>query len=369
MKPRTRDALVILTLGAALGGGAAWLAQRGAPGAPVGPAGRPRALDAIPAGALLVGSADLRALRASPVGAPFFREGREIRGVGKVRDVCGFDPIDTLDEIALAVPATGDGAEIGLSAAGEVRADALVDCASKVIQARGGRPVVTPIGSFRTVRDVNAPAGGELAVRAGGPVLLGGGSYLRAMIDAADGRAAGIGDAHASIERQVTGRAARLTVVLTPEQRRQIADELALGGAPTAPAGSILGAGLGLELGPKVGLHAVIACAAAPPCAALADRLRAARDARVEDLGARLTGLAGILQRVELSAQGEAVHLKLELPAEDAAALVEMLLSLRNQRAAPPPEPEPPPPSAPPEPEAAPDAGEIIRPRKPRERK
>lgn len=357
---------MILTLGAALGGGAAWLAQQGAPATPGAPGARARALDAIPAGALLVGSADLRALRASPVGAPFFREGREIRGVGKVRDVCGFDPIDTLDEIALAVPATGDGAEIGLAASGEVRADALVDCASKVIQARGGRPVVTPIGSFRTVRDVSAPGGGELAVRAGGPVLLGGGSYLRAMIDAADGRAPAVGDAHASVERQVTGRAARLTVVLTPEQRRQIADELALSGATGAPAGSILAAGLGLELGPRVGLHAVISCAAAPPCAALGDRLRAARDARLEDLGARMTGLAAILGRVELSTQGEAVHLKLSLPAEDAAALVEMLLSIRDQRGVPPPEPQAPPL---PEQQAPPDAGEILRPRKHQEEK
>jgi len=56
------------------------------------------ALDAIPAGAFLVATADLAALRASPAGAPFLREGRTIPGLGKVRDVCGFDPLDTLTE-------------------------------------------------------------------------------------------------------------------------------------------------------------------------------------------------------------------------------------------------------------------------------
>src|SRR5437773_541082 len=97
------------------------------------PALRGRALDAIPSGALLLATADLAALRASPVGAPFLHEGREIPGLGKVRDVCGFDPIDTLTEVALAIPAAGDAGEFGLSAAGDVDADALVACASKVI--------------------------------------------------------------------------------------------------------------------------------------------------------------------------------------------------------------------------------------------
>ena len=347
MQTRTRNALAVLALGAALGGGTAlWYRARSpAPTEPIAPAS---ALGAIPGDALLVGSADLRALRASPVGAPFFRQGREIRGVGKIRDVCGFDPVDTLDEIAITVPATGDGGDLGLAAAGAIQADAIVTCARRVIEARGGRPIVTPVGSFSTVRDTGAPSGSEIAVRPGGPVLLGGASTLRAMIDAADGRTPSVqtNDAHARIARQAGGRAARLTLVLTADQRRQIADELALAGAPAAPAASILSAGLGIDLGPQVALHAVIACAAAPACAALGDRLRAARDERVEDVGARLTGIAAILQRIELTPEGEALHLRLTLPAADVAALVERLLELR-ERSEPPP-PEPPPPEPPP---------------------
>src|SRR5262249_50657086 len=161
----------------ALGAGLAWVArQRRA----VDPHGH--ALDAIPAGALLVAVADLDALRASPVGAPLLREGREVKGVGKLRDVCGFDPMDALHAVAVAIPAAGDAGDFGLAASGSIDDEAILACASKVIEARGGKPVITSIGSFRSVHDDAAGgSSGEIAARKGGPLILGGGSYLRAM--------------------------------------------------------------------------------------------------------------------------------------------------------------------------------------------
>src|SRR5688572_2048817 len=99
---------------------------------------RARALDSIPNGALLVATADLDTLRASPSFAPLLREGREIPGLGKVREVCGFDPMDTLHELAVAIPAAGEEGDFGIVAAGVVDDEALVACASKVIEARGG---------------------------------------------------------------------------------------------------------------------------------------------------------------------------------------------------------------------------------------
>jgi len=334
VQKRTRNGLVLLALVAILGIGLAWYASaRRTPAVEAGPS----ALDAIPSGALLLVTGDLRALRASPVGAPFFREGREIRGIGKVRDVCGFDPIDTLEEVALAIPAVGEG-EFGLAAAGAVQTEALVSCAKKVIESRGGRPVVAPVGSFSTVRDTSAPQGGEIAVRPGGLVLLGGGAYLRAMIDSADGRTPTIrtSDAHAQVAQQVGGGAARLTMVLTPEQRAQIAEELALSGAQGSPAGSVLAGGIGVDLGPQLRLHGVLTCASAAACSELGDRLRAMRDARAGDVTLRLMGVASVLERVQLEAKGEALHLRLELPAEEATAVVERLLALRGARQAQP---------------------------------
>src|SRR6185312_10853154 len=143
VQTRTRNALVF---GAAAAAGAAGLFAITRSRRPLDLSAK--VLDAVPAGALLVATADLSALRASPATAPLLKEGREIPGLGKVRDVCGFDPLDTLTEAAIAIPATGDTGEFGLVATGPIDADALVACASKVIDARGGHAVTSTLGSF-----------------------------------------------------------------------------------------------------------------------------------------------------------------------------------------------------------------------------
>ncbi|WP_437622091.1 hypothetical protein [Sorangium sp. So ce1151] len=330
MQTRTRDGLVLLLAGVLLGGGLAWLLGR----RQEAPLAAPRALDAVPAGALLVATLDLPALRASPAFAPFLREEREIPGLGKVRDVCGFDPLAALTEVAVAIPAAGESGDFGLAASGAVQDEALLACASKVIKARGGQPVVSTIGSFRAVRDSSAEGHGEIAVRPGGPILLGGGAYLRAMIDAADGRAPAVGatDAHDGIAREVGAGAARVTVVLTPEQRAELGRELAASGAGRSPAASIRSGGVGVALGPEIAVHGVVLCDAEAPCAELGAELRAARDARAEDFATRLIGFGAVLERVAIAAEGKALHARVKLSAEEAGVLVDRLASLRGLR-------------------------------------
>ncbi|WP_437547303.1 hypothetical protein WME97_45115 [Sorangium sp. So ce367] len=331
MQPRTRDGLVLLLVGVLLGGGVAWLLgrRRESP-----PAAAPRALDAVPAGAMLVATLDLPALRASPAFASFLREEREIPGLGKVRDVCGFDPVAALTEVAIAIPAAGEGGDFGLVAAGAVQDEALLACASKVIEARGGRPVVSGIGSFRAVRDSSAEGHGEIAVRPGGPILLGGGAYLRAMIDTAEGRAGSVGAsaAHDDIARAVGEGAARVTVVLTPEQRAEIGRELALSGSGRSPAASLLSGGASVALGPEIAVHAAVLCDAEAPCEALGAELRAARDTRAADFATRLIGFGAVLERIAIAAEGKALHARVKLSAEEAGALVDRLASLRGLR-------------------------------------
>jgi hypothetical protein len=313
----------------------------------------PKVLDAVPAGALLVATADLEALRASPTGAgALLLKDREIPGLGKVRDVCGFDPLDTLTEAAIAIPATGDAGEFGLVATGPVDAEALLACASKVIDARGGRAVTSTLGSFRAVRDASLTStAGEIAVRRGGPLLLGAGPYLLAMIDAADGRAPTIRSsaAHTFLARAVGGGQIRVTAVLSPEQRRVVADELESGGAGGA---TIQAAALGVTLGPNIGLHAVLSCDAS--CGSVARRLAEVRDARAQDRGV----FAAILQGLRIDPEGELVHARVDIPAEQAITLVSRLLALRGHRSLPPDHPPLPGPSAAPPP--APD--EILKP-------
>ena len=305
----------------------------------------PRALDAVPNGALLVALADLKAVRASALGGPLFGDGREIPGIGKVREVCGIDPLDTLREIALSIPAAGDEGDFGLVAAGDVDENALIACASKVIEARGGQPVITTIGTFRAVRDAAlVGSGGEIAVRKGGPVLLGAGTYLRAMIDAAEGRGPTIraSMAHALLSKAIGSAEVRVSVVLTPEQRRTLEAELreASGAAPgegaapaEKPAGtSIVAGGVGVTLGPQVQLHGVILCDSAAACSELAGSLKAARDARAADPATRLVGFGAVLEDMQIEARGDQIHARVEVPEAEARKLVERLLVLRGMR-------------------------------------
>lgn len=294
---------------------------------------RSRALSAVPAGALLVASIDLDALRASPVGAPFLREGRQIPGLGSVREVCGKDPMDTLREAAIAFPAAGDTGDFGLAAAGEVDPDLVSSCAAKVIEARGGKPVIGTIGTFTTVRDAALPAGGgEIAVRKGGLLLLGGGPYLRAMIDAAEGRLPTVrsSNAHQRLANEVGASPALLTFMLTTEQRATIAEVMGDEGA--SPGASIVGGALGATFGPTVVVRGVIACDREEPCARVAERLRAMRDARAKDFATRLVGFGAALEGLQIEAKGELIRLTLKLPEGEAATLVERLMTLRGMR-------------------------------------
>lgn len=327
MQTRTKNALALAVAASVLGAGLFVVARhKGSPDLTA------HALDAIPTGALVVATADLDALRASPVGAPFLREGREIPGVGKVRDVCGFDPMDTLHEVALAIPAAGDAGEFGVVAAGAIDDEAILACAAKVIEARGGKAVISPLGGFRTVRDSGLPGGGEIAVRKGGPLLLGAGVYLRAMIDAADGRTASIRSsvAHSQLGKQVEVGAIRLTVVLSPDQRRSLVEELASDGARDSPAASVVAGALGVSLGARVAVHGVVACEKAEACARFATTLKALRDERANDYATRLVGFATVLEQLKIEPAGELIHLRVELASEQAALLADRVLKLRG---------------------------------------
>jgi hypothetical protein len=197
---------------------------------------------------------------------------------------------------------------------------------------------------FRTVRDAaQGPGGGEIAVRKGGPLLLGAGVYLRAMIDAAEGRAPSVRSsrAHGDLEKRVAGAEVRVTVVLSPELRRTLVDELASSGAAGSPAAFISGGALGMSLGANVGLHGVIACDDAAACLRLSAAAEEARKAHAGDRMMRLIGLAPILERLTLQPEGEVVHARVEVPPAEAATLAERLLALRALRRGAPPRAEP----------------------------
>jgi len=290
-------------------------------------------VDAIPDNALLVATADVTILRRVNALAPIFNEAGEIPGVGKVRDVCGFDPLERVTSVAMGVPATGADGDFGLVASGETDADALLACASKVIEARGGRPVINPIGSFRTVRDSAARgSGAEIAVRDGGPILLGAGTYLRAMIDAADGRVPRVATdlLHERLSQEIGPGAIRITVVLTPEQRRTLNEELARGGARGSPATTMSGLGLAVSMDDRVGLSGVVTCDAAPACLDLATTFDGRRTSQADDPLMRVLGVQPLLERMKINAQGTRIMARVDMSVDEATSLVERLMLLRQ---------------------------------------
>ncbi|MEJ7728729.1 MAG: hypothetical protein WKG00_05895 [Polyangiaceae bacterium] len=329
MQTRTRNALALVAFAVVAAAAliAVWRLRRG-PSASV-------ALDGVPAGALLVATADLAALRGSPVGGRFLREGREIPGMGKVRDVCGFDPLDVLTDVAVAIPAGGDEGDFGVVGAGPIDDEAVLSCASKVIAARGGKPVVTAIGSFRSVRDADLPgSGGEIAVRKGGPLLLGAGAYLRAMIDAADGRTPNIRSsvAHMQLAGVVGEGAIRASIVLTPEQRRTIATELRTAGGDRGAVGGLEAAAFSMRLGADLAFRSALACDDPRAATALAEALGRARAERAADPATRVLGLGGVLDRLEIVPRDELVLADVNVPVDEAAVLVDRVLTLRGFR-------------------------------------
>jgi hypothetical protein len=324
VRTRTRNGLLLAILAVAAIVGLVFL-DRTRPALPDG-----SALDAVPSGALILVRADLEALRASPLAAPILSKSREIQGLGKVKDVCGFDPLETLKELALAIPAAGDAGEFGLVGAGPLDGDGLLACASKVVSARGGRPVTSTVGSFRTVRDGSLEGtGGEIAVGDKDLLIVSGGAYLRAMVDAADGRGPTVRSsvAHGALAEAVGPADLLATMVLTDEQREAIA--LELGGAPGKAVSAL---GLGVRLGQVVRAHAVLFCQDEASAKRLVEVLIGVRNERAADYGTRLIGLGALLDAVTIEARGAEVHAELATGSEEAAQVLERVLTLRSTR-------------------------------------
>lgn len=158
----------------------------------------PRVVDVLPKGTAVVVELDLAALRGS--------------GLAKLRLPGGLDdvtkgcadggPLAAIDRLALALPSAsldGDLAVVALGA--RVRAAAFVDCARQVIGARGGTVKTAQREGFTIVQEGEGLRG-VLAVRDGGPVVLGRGAWFDAVLAVAQGTTPSLrGDPVHDVER------------------------------------------------------------------------------------------------------------------------------------------------------------------------
>lgn len=286
------------------------------------------ALDALPADNAFVATVDLVRLRQSTVGAVLTGKGRVLPGVGRLEDVCGFDPTLRIRELAIGVPTLSaeDGSrDFGIVATGDFRADRIAGCVESVIKRRGGSPVETQLGSFVNVRD-RRHAGGEVAVRDGGPALLGGGSYLRAMVDAADRQGPSFhrDKLHAALRRSVGGKSTLVASwVLPPNWLEQVSGSRL---SRLSPLSKVRAAALSVDFSPRVEARAVVGCAKRNACRQVADFL--------DDLGRTTLGPllkrelgSDLAKRVRITTTPHEVQLHLVMTSDEARLLVIRALS------------------------------------------
>lgn len=281
-------------------------------------------LDFVPAGATLVATIDLDRIRQSRLGAILAGPGRELPGVGRLTDVCGFDPTEQVSEIIVAVPHAPDDAapDVGVIALGDYPADRIVACARAVIAKRGGTPVATRLGSFTSVRD-RSREGGEIATRPGGPTLLAGGSYLRDLVDVADRAAPSL--AKDALHRALRGSVDAHSAVIASCVLERDWLEHALGTAlvRASPLSRVRAIAVGIDVTPRVTVRAVVGCDNLQACRDVAARLD---EFRRRDLDAwlrqRLDTDADLANRIAITSADKEVDVSLDLPPEEAAKLL-----------------------------------------------
>jgi hypothetical protein len=152
-----------------------------------------RALSAIPKQARFVLSIDLAAPGATQLRDLLFNTDHELEGLGKLSDVCGYDPSPHIRELVIAAftdtddpAANAADPQFAIVATGNFEHERLVGCAKNLVTSRGGTPEHQRVKALTLVRDRDKQ-GHEIAILESGLVLVANHASLRAMLDVLDG--------------------------------------------------------------------------------------------------------------------------------------------------------------------------------------
>jgi hypothetical protein len=332
-----------------------------------------RTLDAVPADAFLVVTLDVDLLRGSPLGEYLMGgPGSRLLGDETLKATCGFDPLERMRELAVAVPMEDDTGEFGIAIRADLTKDELVECARKVIDVRGGGDQVTirQSGSFTLVEPEGplAKRYPTLAYREGGPFIVARGAWLGTIIDTTEGKlpSARRESRHLALRRDL-GQAsddhptfALLATVLLPKEmreriRRDMGAEVASqSGDATGPElmAGVLGveaAGLALSPGDGKGgetsAKVELRCEDEPSCASVARVIDKTRRGWMGDTTVHVLGLGALLDNLTVEPHGTSLRVATHAPADEVAKLLGRVLELRSgrrpQSALPPTTPRP----------------------------
>ena len=282
----------------------------------------------IPPGSAFLLSADLRSFARAPLGAFIAERLGRSAGASKLQELCGFDPLTRLDQLALAVPtatlATQEHPEdFGIVASGRFRAAEIARCASAAITARGGLPSQTKLGSFDSVRDRQASSG-EIASK-DGLVVVSGGSYFRELLDSAEDKAGGHeakDGRHAELRRALGSGALLATWLLGDGWFERVAGDET--NARLSPLSALKTVAARIDVGQTAQLLVLLDCADSEGAArvgSLLDELRSSLNALPLS-----PVIAQIAKRITVNQSGARLKLGLELKQAELSPVLDALL-------------------------------------------
>lgn len=308
----------------------------------VGPAPKnPSALDAVPARSFLVATIDVEALRASPLGEQLGTLGEA--GIAEVKKTCGFDPLARAKEIAIAVPEEEAPGEFGVVARADLSAVEVASCAEKLAVERGTRTRVEDRpGGFKVVEEEGSErAVSRIALREGGPLIVGAGHWLDAMMETArTGKDRVETDpTHASLRKAVSGddKPAIVVSAILPKPLRERLKRQMVGEASDPDSSAAMRGVLGVATvaaaftpGTKGGVAKLaieLRCEGEDECREVAKLVERKRKAAAGDLRLRLVGAGAILDALKVEVAGSTLRATVSHDAEDFAGLVGRIAS------------------------------------------
>lgn len=283
-------------------------------------------VDVVPRNAGLVFEVDLVALRASPRG----RDALDgLLAKLPASTACARDVLASVDRVGLAVPVgSGYADELAIVAIGpRLRAKETLSCAEAVLRLRGGEPRTGTLGAFGTVQEASGERG-VLAVRDGGPIVLGRGVWLAAVLDVAEGVTGSLrGDpVHDVGRRAQKGALATLTYALPEEVRSTLGAGLPASAQPLLRVPSAIAAVRFDEGGDTLGVDLEATCDPTT-CTALVPLAENARTILAADPRVTLLGLRDEVKGATIVADGGRLRMSLRVPLARIDAIVAQLSS------------------------------------------
>jgi hypothetical protein len=285
-----------------------WLVVR-AKRAPQAKIAAPSLLSVVPSGPALLVTVDVEALGEAASVELLRAGGGALLGL---RELCGFEPLLGLRRVAFALPRSepGQTPDFALIAQTALDQEPVLRCAEAVIRKRGGSPVRSALGDFRSVRDQKKPLG-EVAMRSDGLFVLSGGQYFRDVVDSASGRFVADAEgrlrseAHALLRRKLAP--AQLVVTLLD--------------GPGFPLPGVRSLGASLSVGKQLEVRGYVLCASAAACGEA--------QLVLEKLQADLVSEPGLasLRQTRFERHDAALEVTARLPREQLGPLMALLLA------------------------------------------